>query len=61
MAKVFVEHVRQYAKQHGLTYACAIPYAKESYTKKRIGKGIFFRRWLIITNFHWKAVKSFII
>ena len=34
MANAWVEHVRQYAKQHGLTYACAIPYAKESYTKK---------------------------
>lgn len=34
MPNAWVEHVRQYAKDNNLTYACAIPYAKESYTKK---------------------------
>ena len=34
MPNAWVEHVRQYAKDNNLTYACAIPYAKASYTKK---------------------------
>ena len=34
MPNAWVEHVRQYAKDNNLTYACAIPYAKATYTKK---------------------------
>ena len=34
MSNAWVEHVRQYAKDNNLTYACAIPYAKATYTKK---------------------------
>ena len=40
MVNRWVEHVRQYAKDNNLTYACAIPYAKESYIKKDGTKSI---------------------
>jgi len=29
----WVEHVKKYAKENNMTYACAIPEAKKSYTK----------------------------
>ena len=34
MTNAWIEHIRQYAKDNNLTYACAIPYAKATYTKK---------------------------
>ena len=40
MPNAWVEHVRQYAKDNNLTYMCAIPYAKETYTKKDGTKSI---------------------
>lgn len=36
MVNAWVEHVRQYAKEHGVTYACAIPDAAKTYTKKSV-------------------------
>jgi len=29
----WVEHVKKYAKENNMTYACAIPEAKKKYTK----------------------------
>jgi len=29
----WVEHVKKYAKENNMTYACAIPEAKKTYTK----------------------------
>ena len=34
MTNACVEHVKQYAKDHGVTYACAVPDAAKTYTKK---------------------------
>ena len=34
MVNAWIEHVRQYAKENNLTYACAIPYASKTYTKQ---------------------------
>ena len=34
MTNAWVAHVKQYAKDHGLTYACAVPDAAKTYTKK---------------------------
>ena len=34
MPNPWIEHVRKYAKDNNLTYACAITHAKSTYTKK---------------------------
>ena len=36
MVNAWVEYVRQYAKEHGVTYACATPDAAKTYTKKSV-------------------------
>ena len=33
MVDAWIEHARQYAKGHGVTYACATPDAAETYVK----------------------------
>ena len=35
MTNPWVAHVKEYAKNHGVTYACAIPDAAKTYTKKQ--------------------------
>ena len=35
MSNPWITHVRKYAKDNGVTYACAIPDASKTYTKKQ--------------------------